>query len=56
MGPYRAQWGQMGPNKIKTGPKWSKMGSNGDTRGQLGQNLFKDGDCLRVGEFPRYFP
>ena len=31
---------------------------NGDKRGQLGQNHFKDCDCPRDGEHPRdsYFP
>ena len=53
-GPNGAKWGQTGP----IGPKQCKMETNGDKRGQLGQNLFKDGDCLRDGDHPRdrYFP
>ena len=31
-----------------------KKGPNGDIRGiYIGQNLFKDGDCLRNGDHPR---
>ena len=33
--------------------KWGQTEQNGATRGQLGQNLFKDGDCLRNGDHPR---
>ena len=32
-----------------------KRAQRGDKRGiYIGQNLFKDGDCLRNGDHPRY--
>ena len=50
----------MGSNRANQG----QMQQNGDTRGQKGQNIFKDGDCPMVGDHPRvcdhpmdsYFP
>ena len=36
----------------KNGPK---IGPNGDKRGHIGQNLFKDGDCPRDGDYLYFF-
>ena len=46
----------MGPNAAKRGetrPNGAKMWTNGDKKGQSGQNLLKDGDCPRYGDHPR---
>ena len=55
------KWVKMGSNRSNqakrrqtepNGPKLSKMGTNGEKRGQFGQNLFKDRDCPRDGDHP----
>ena len=46
MGLNMANGGQMEENVPKIGP-------NGDKRSNIGQNLFKDGDCPRDGDYPR---
>ena len=46
MGPKGVKRCQSGPY----GAKWAKKGADGDTRGLLGENLCKDGDCPRNGD------
>ena len=52
MGLNGVKWGQIGSNRAN----WAQTVQNGDKRGQLGQNLFRDGGHPRDGDHSTKIP